>query len=1048
MPIPRPLRSLVAGGLGLVSFATSATAPGSPLAVASKSALPVASSAAPTEQGAAEVDAGAPADPRLAATRTLERRLQALAEDQLEVAVEPQSLFDVPLDDPDAVEVEVRRLRAVVSASTEPEAPPTTELGGALYAARLGVDRARLAFLERSQDERRAHLESHAARRAAADAERPELAAEREALKKAERAAEQLVVERQRAVQKIEAAKTEVSRAIAQERARLLGVREEQSTFELALHEREQLREARTERVLELRRRVEELSTAEPRRPGEEASALYDTVRGELRTARQELAAALEQARRTTSDAPRPGPNPLGELATETADVERLRSELEARAGELAAAERDARWAQVRHLHESVLSLNRGRHLLYPYLPPARRAELTDFGAAGWNEAREELAQLRVVASYHVANQRRLANGSTLLAHARAALLSRAGFEVVVLGALFLWWRRVSRRSVAEWRASRSGPSTALSARLQSFRERFVAVVTRIHSPLELLVFLWIVRWIVGPDAASGLGLRIGWIVASWILGGLVVVHALDGLLAPRRHEEQIEAEAALRLRSLRLLGRFAVAFGLVLDLSAVFVLRGTLYAWILKTGWLALLPIALVLVHWWRPTIERRCAARAKQSKLARWVAQGASGLSGSFAAAVGGGYLLALSAANLARGQMEAFDATRRVLAYLFRREVLRTARGISPELRPLEPALRALFNPDAPPPDGAAESSDDEQRRALDERIMRRAGGVVAIVGERGSGKSELARRAVRDCPSALVLRCPTGGVDALRRQLLDALGLPADAADAAIVARLGAPSEPSSSPPVAVPASIVIDDAQRLVLPAVGGLDALDALLVLARAASERCTWVFCFGAVMWQFFEKARSVHPLFDEVLKMRPWSEQRIGELLRARCAAAGIEPSFRMLADADSDSGDALELARQTELDYHRLLWDASGGNPGVALHLWGDALRVSPDGRVLVTLFSLPDARDIQRLPPDMAFVLRTVLRLERVAAEQIASSTMLTLSQVNEALHFAERRGWLEQRERSYRVTWAWLRAITLLLQRRRMLMAWDFGGRPT
>ena len=131
----------------------------------------------------------------------------------------------------------------------ELEAEQGEHPGEALYAARLAVDRARLAFLELSPDERRAHLEAHAERRAQADAEQPELAAQREARRRAERAAEQVAAERQRVVRQMEAAQSQASRAIARERATLLGVREAQSTFELALHEREQLRAARTERV-------------------------------------------------------------------------------------------------------------------------------------------------------------------------------------------------------------------------------------------------------------------------------------------------------------------------------------------------------------------------------------------------------------------------------------------------------------------------------------------------------------------------------------------------------------------------------------------------------------------------------------------------------------------------------------------------------------------------------------------------------------------------------------------------------------------------------
>jgi len=1036
------LRAAVAICLSLGATASSAggTGPSMP-ATAGTASTPEAQPLPP-----ASANPEAPSDSPLEALRALEERLRALAEDRLGVELEPQSLFEVNLQDADAVGVEVRRLRAVLGASPQPVPPPATQSADSLYVARLAVDRARLAILELSDEERRTLLEAHAARRAAADAALPELAAQREGRKKAERAAEVAAAEHQEALQEIGAAQTEGLRLLARERARLLGVREAQSTFQIKLREREQRREARSERVLALRRRVEELLTAEPGHPPDEASALYDDVRDDLREARAQLSAALDDVSRPTSEVPLPGPAVvLGDLPADGADIERLRSQLVAKAGELAAAQREARWARVRYEHALALALNRDRHSLYPYLPSPRRDALTGFGPAGRDEAREEVNQLRVVTAYHVANIRRWARGAAVLESARAAVFSSTGLGVVVLGALFLAWRRVSRRTVMGWASSPREPSSALAQRLEPFRERFVAVIARVHRPLELLLFFSIILRVVGPDIAGRLDLRIAWIVARWTLGGLAVVHTIDGLLAPARAEGEQQAEAWLRLRSLRMLGRLAVGVGLVLDLSAVFVLRGTLYVWILRTSWLAMLPIGLLLVHWWRPTIEERCAARATQSSIARWVAGNASGRSGYVVAAFGAGYLLVVGAGALARRQMAAFDATRRVLAYLFRREVLRTARAVSPALRPLGPPLRVAFDPDAPPSE--AGTGDDDLVQAVEGRIAAGEGGVVAVVGERGSGKSTLARRAVRDRPFAIVLRCPSGGAAALRRQLIDALGLPPGATDEAVAARLNAPAGDSGAAP---PPAIVIDDAQRLVVPAVGGLDALDQLLVMARAASERCTWVFCFGAAMWQFVEKARGVHPLFDAVLRTRRWSEQRIGQLLRSRCAAAGIEPSFLALSDDGPGAGDEerAQLVRRTEADYHRLLWDASGGNPAIALILWRDALRIAADETVVVTLFVAPDPRDLQRLPPDMAFVLRAVLRLESVAAEDVSRSTLLTLPAVHEALHFAERRGWIEQRERHYRVTWHWLRAVTIFLQRRRLLIAWEPAGKQT
>src|SRR5690606_2839734 len=102
-------------------------------------------------------------------------------------------------------------------------------------------------------------------------------------------------------------------------------------------------------------------------------------------------------------------------------------------------------------------------------------------------------------------------------------------------------------------------------------------------------------------------------------------------------------------------------------------------------------------------------------------------------------------------------------------------------------------------------------------------------------------------------------------------------------------------------------------------------------------------------------------------------------------------------------------------TEASYHRLLWDASGGNPGVALHMWREALRVAEDGEVVVSFHTGPDARQLAALPLDVVLVLRSVLRLERVALDDVATSTQIPLRSVQDTVHFARSRGYVEEHE---------------------------------
>ena len=119
---------------------------------------------------------------------------------------------------------------------------------------------------------------------------------------------------------------------------------------------------------------------------------------------------------------------------------------------------------------------------------------------------------------------------------------------------------------------------------------------------------------------------------------------------------------------------------------------------------------------------------------------------------------------------------------------------------------------------------------------------------------------------------------------------------------------------------------------------------------------------------------------------------------------------------------------------------MWDHAGGNPGVALHLWSRSLRRDESGACLVTPFVSPEPKDLERLPDAVLFVLRAVLQLDPARPEAIAEATNLRAFEVNDALRYAEGRGYVEAVPGGYRVTWEYYRVVVLFLQRRHLLVS--------
>jgi len=370
--------------------------------------------------------------------------------------------------------------------------------------------------------------------------------------------------------------------------------------------------------------------------------------------------------------------------------------------------------------------------------------------------------------------------------------------------------------------------------------------------------------------------------------------------------------------------------------------------------------------------------------------------------------------------------------VLAYLFRREMSRRgAEAPDLGLAPLDEVRRRALGPDHAS-EQLVRSAIDAEADALLERIARPGGGVFAVVGERGLGKSTLLSRirAIRE--DRTIVASSVTSLDQLRTLLIAKLGLPSDASDEEIARILEDPENEHV---------LLVDDAQRLIRPTMGGLEEFDRILELSRRYSRHCVWVFALDQVVWRFFELARGARPVFDDVLLLRRWPEEAIGRLLRTRSKEAGLLPSFDRVMERLPETADELDVEQAraaTEAAYYRMIWDHAEGNPGVALHAWSDCLGANEAGECEVKVFRPAEIRELECLPDSAVFVLRAVVRLEEASATEIAQATMIPVAKVEDALRYGRAHGFFERVGDRHRLSWAWFRTVTRFLQRRYLL----------
>lgn len=990
-------------------------------------------------------DAGAPSDVQAEVAEDLRAvQIRQLIDGTLDTSVPAESLFDVALSDEVAVQVELRRLRALLAAVSErpvaapantPTSASTTTSSAASatstreapsfeaasvanaasnrvaespvaqsesWTRRLELDRARLEFYVLDATKRASILAAHAARRVT------------------EREGARLPSDGEQALAAARAARAEAERLVAEEGARLAVLDDQVRIERLRYQERRGELGLRRDLVFGWQRRVRDAMSAD----AIAADSTYDAIARQLRGSREELVAALGELS-AASDVPSVGVNVLSAIPTDisTDAVRERRMAVERAIAEAQREEVNLREERCAALLGEISALNLERLGLLPQLTLAKRRAVTGLTSAGLEQALAEAEHLSLILRYHQHVARRwlltLRSGET----AGVSPWLAAVFLVPLMGVLlvFVWGRRRIQLllQLAEERLASSDRSQHRTT--QSSARHFFRVLLGIHRPLEWMVLFTVVFELLPGSARDLVEVQLLSSVLIWFLMGALVVNTINALAAGRNDVSSAatdDGEAALRLRSLRFVGGTVVVFGLTLVLCARLVGEGTIYSWVSATAWLATMPVFLVLVRWWRGTVFQRLDRARKKTPLQAWILANRSGWQSFLAAMVGALQLFATGTLRTARSWLSDFDVARRVHAYLFKREIERLREGLT-QLEPLSLATADILHPERPPESWIACSA-DVVRDAIERRCVLERGGVVAVHGARGMGKSSLLRTLAEQAgKGAVIVACTRAtSIEDIRRAAHRVTG-----ADA--VYRV-----------------VLLDDAQALIEARIGGLVRFDEIIAWMRNSGDGLTWVIALDSTLWPLLQRARDSRPLFDECHPLLPWRENQIGELLAERCARAGVAPNYADLLDKLPPGADDIE--RQEALDakragYQRMLWDHVGGNPGLALQAWRASLAEDVGGEVRVRSLQVPNFATLEALPDASLFVLRAVLQLEPAAVHSVAQATRLRVEEVLVDFRFGKSQGYFEDVEGGVRVAWPWLGAVTRLLERRRLLV---------
>ena len=225
--------------------------------------------------------------------------------------------------------------------------------------------------------------------------------------------------------------------------------------------------------------------------------------------------------------------------------------------------------------------------------------------------------------------------------------------------------------------------------------------------------------------------------------------------------------------------------------------------------------------------------------------------------------------------------------------------------------------------------------------------------------------------------------------------------------------------------------LVDDAHYLFLTRLQGFEGYKTLVDMVNARTNNIFWCTTFNKEAWNFLNGVFGRRSYFRNCINLEKWSDNEIREMIQKRHQKTNTKVSFATLTRGRIETV-------QAETLFYRLLWEQSGGNPQVAIHLWldsvypirGTALGIRPPSR--------PLERELTKLSDTCHFVFMAICRHEYLTRSQIANVLQISELEVANALKIGLESKILVRIEQGYTVSLFWQKSLINFLKARNFL----------
>lgn len=601
-------------------------------------------------------------------------------------------------------------------------------------------------------------------------------------------------------------------------------------------------------------------------------------------------------------------------------------------------------------------------------------------------------------------------------------------FNLALMLLLIVWWRRWAKAGLPKL------VSTLMNVRprrkIYLKLARFIWYIDKVRAPVEWMIIAFGIFSILD---VRGFGISIfyefGTIIFKWIFLAWLAVVIIEAI-AERFTVQSDPNAATIRIRTIHYLAVYVVLLGLCMNLALNYTGDATLYEWVLMFFGILLLSLGLLLLNTWRPEIQRQMEREVQKPKWVANILATEKGFMSYRFAPLGVLYLIVLKIQRRIISTINELGSGRRFLAnFLYRESVRQYGQIEHDDGHPVSMQLRdALL--------GGQEATYDkyarQELRDLVSLLEQGVGGTVAVVGERGIGKSIFVERALEKSRLPfLYVECSIGqGFDGFWSTFLERLGLTPDQAPIDVI------NQKLEELDVKV---IVIDNVHRLSRPAMGGQAELLKLAKFIAQIGQDVFHIVTIDKAAWHYIRRVRARELLLEQVVVLPPWTEEQIADLIQLRTEAAGIEPDYsRFTLPTLFDEAIYPTLEERRRYGFSRILWSASDGNSEIALRLYVRSLAVLEDGSIIVKMPIPPNIGQLETAGIELLLVLRVIAQSGYASPEEVRDCLGLPLDNVIDSFRVMRWRGWIESVNGYFRITWSWYRPVTRMLVRQNLI----------